>query len=214
MKFILLASFALHSLGISHLSSVLLDDEIPDPPFVYKGTFPRELIAYDQKTSFVIDTYVDHFISMIPTDSSIEFILQKLIHFVVFTIFDPRLCNENDTEKLIQKFCTPANEYPEMSLEIFLKARTGLCRHISLCATLLLDKLIKKDLIKGKVFFIRAETPQGRHAWSLFISEKTVWFIDPYWRILEDATTLTGWQILCERYGEKTMEQQRFRWNS
>lgn len=214
MKFILFIFFAFHSLAISHQSPVLLDEEIPDPPFVYKGMSPREIITYDQKSSSLMDTYVDQFISLLPLNSSLEFTLQKLIQFVAYTLFDPRLCNEFDTYELIQKFCTPTNEFPEIPLDIFLKAHIGLCRHISLCTALLLDKLIKKDLIKGNVLFIRAETPQGRHAWPLLVSERNVWSIDPYWRILEDAKTVVGWQTLCERYGEKTMEQQRFRWDS
>ncbi|NGX60388.1 MAG: hypothetical protein KR126chlam3_01561, partial [Chlamydiae bacterium] len=86
--------------------------------------------------------------------------------------------------------------------------------HIALTTTYLLDALIEKKKLKGELFFIREQTPFGRHAWTLLLTETAAWHIDAYWGIIENGKTDAGFARLCQKYGKRVMERQKLRWQS
>lgn len=214
MKSIFLSIFLLSAIStFSNEKYPILEEEIFDTPFIYIGSSPRETIVYNHQSSLFLDHYVDEFLSKITLHLPTQSLFNALMKCILYHIFDPHLCNEKQTDVLIMHQCSTSLSFPEIPLEIFLKARTGVCRHIALCTSLFIDKLIHKGILQGKVFLIRAMTPYGRHAWVVYLSKESIWFIDPYWRVLENAKIPEGWQTLCRTYGIEIMEQQKKQWN-
>ncbi|NGX39719.1 MAG: hypothetical protein KR126chlam1_01052 [Chlamydiae bacterium] len=194
-------------------SLTVIEESIPDGPFCYPGKCPREIITVDSEESPLLDAHFKKLVQLMQQDQSEQ---EKLAHVKLFvreTIFTPSLCN---FEKLLSFFQTLDIETfePEIPLEKFIAAKTGVCRHLALTTTFLLDRLIKEGHFKGSCYLIRDQVHLDRHAWTLFLSDKEAWHIDAHWNILEDGKSEEGFSRLSRIYGKRTMVRQKERWSN
>jgi len=89
----------------------------------------------------------------------------------------------------------------KVSLDIFINNGTGACRHLSLVAAALLEKLIDEKIIEGKVSVDKArfdiDGVNKGHVWARYtMNNGTVYIIDPMLLkkplILNDAIEFNG----------------------
>lgn len=67
----------------------------------------------------------------------------------------------------------------KVSLDAFLKHRTGWCTHRALTAAALLERLVNDGYLSGTAHVCRAETPEAPHAWCEYTnSHNQVFLID------------------------------------
>lgn len=189
----------------------ILQESIPDGPFQYSGAHPREIIVVDPEASPLLDAAYDKLLTYLKEDFSEEQIIELVFLYVREVLFNLNLCNEREVRALIYTL-HPDEAEPEIPLETFLKYKTGLCRHIALTSTCLLNRLIKDDWLQGDAFLIRENCPSGRHAWTLFLSEEGAWHLDSLWGVLENGKTSAGFSRLCDNYGKRIMYEQKKRW--
>lgn len=188
-----------------------IGETIPSGPFSYPGQNPREIIIVDPTSSPLLTQAKERILLKIDPLASEEEILINTVHFVREELFDLMKCDETNVWKFIIAR-SDEEELPEIPLDAFLKEKLGVCRHIALTTTYLLDALIEKEKLKGELFFIREQTPFGRHAWTLLLTETAAWHIDAYWGIIENGKTDAGFARLCQKYGKRVMEEQKLRW--
>ena len=188
-----------------------MGETIPEGPFCYEGQQPREIITVDPIASPLLNEGYQKLLGQIGAEDSEEEILRKVGHFVCNTLFSLDLCTEENTKQLIESVAPLAKE-PEISIETFIDAQTGVCRHLALASTYLTNRLIDEGLLKGTCFLIRDQTHGGRHAWTLYLSGTGAWHLYPLWGFLENGKTEEGFIHLCQRYGKRTMERQKKRW--
>lgn len=184
-------------------------EAIPEGPFCYPGKNPREVICVIPKQSPLLEIAVNALITRLHNGMSEQEILSITMQFIKDELFSSDNCNETALQQLIASF--EGNE-PEISLEVFLREKTGICRHIALTATYLLDQLSKKNILNGTAFLIREDTPFGRHAWTLFLSKTSSWHLDVCWGILENGKTKKGYTVLSRYYGKEVMIKQKQKW--
>lgn len=185
-----------------------IDQAIPEGPFSYPGQSIREVITVDPDNSPLLQQACTKLKEQLEGD-----ILLKTLLFVQENLFDDTRCTNENLSHLIQNFGGGQLE-PDIPLEVFLEEKTGVCRHIALTTTYLINDLIREGLLSGNVYLIREQTPFGRHAWTLFLTDNAAWHLDPYWGLLEDGKTRAGFSHLCKKYGKKTMEQQKVWWEN
>lgn len=194
-------------IGFLSLCSVLLHENIPSEPFRYEGKTRRESITFDPKGAPLFDR---HYLALKKElkgiDQEDELLLLTL-DYVQRQIFDLPHCSETNVETLIASY-----GQREIPLDFFLAEKKGVCRHIALCVTLLLDRLIQDQFLTGECFLIRDELPWGRHAWTLFLSKEGAWHLDGYYGVLENGKTRAGFSKLCHKYGKEVIERQKERW--
>ncbi len=183
-----------------------INETIPDGPFSYPGQSVREVITVDPANSPLLQTACSELKSHLECE-----LLLRTMQFVSESLFEKDSCSEENIKHLLEVYAV-SQESPEVSLEVFLKHKAGVCRHVALTTTYLINELIKEGQLKGQVLLIRDETPLGRHAWTLFLTEDAAWHLDPYWGIFENGKTGAGFSHLCKKYGKKTMERQKLRW--
>lgn len=183
-----------------------INDMIPEGPFSYPGQNPREIIIVDPSNAPLLKEATQNLVVRLEKD-----ILQTTLQFVREELFDIMNCDDETVWALIDQNSEGKLE-PEIPLELFLKEKVGVCRHIALTTTYLIDHLIKKEILTGEVFLIREQTPFGRHAWTLLLTEEGAWHLDAYWGILENGRTDEGFFKLCRKYGTRVMERQKQRW--
>lgn len=183
---------------------------IPEGPFCYPGESPREIIMIDPENSPILNKACDKILSEIAPEMSEKEILATTLKYLKNHLYHFEDCNEQALSTLLSSY---EDTSPEIPLEAFLREKKGVCRHIALTTTYLLDQFIKKDLLQGKVFLIRDNLAQGRHAWTLFLNEKCAWHIDAFWEVIEDGKTEKGFATLCQKYGKEVMQKQKKRWN-
>jgi len=191
------------------LSILLCLESIPEGSFLYPGSKPREVISVDPARSPYLSRAYEKF--EITEDLSEEQILNCLLHYVREELFDLNLCNKWDLINLIHTLYPDETE-PEIPLDEFLKHKTGLCRHLALTTTYLIDRLIKDGWLQGNAYLIRENCPTGRHAWTLYLSEEGAWHLDSLWGVLENGKTSAGFSNLCDNYGKRNMYEQKKRW--
>lgn len=186
-----------------------LEEKIPPTSFAYVGRSPREEITYDPENSPLVEQAYQTLKEGLSGKFSEKEILISVQNYVGQTLFQVEKCTEEQTATLIQ-----AISNPQIPLDAFIKEQTGVCRHLALCTTLFLDRLVKEGWLEGEVFLIRDMTPSGRHAWTLFLSEKAAWHLDPFWGVLANGKVENEFNRLCHLYGKQTMETQKKRWES
>ncbi len=182
---------------------LLLQDQIPDVPFTYEGKEPREAILFDPSEAPRFDAAYQALVRQLPENADEREILATACEYVHDRLFEIDQCTPEAIE------ARQGEQYP---LDYFLEKKIGICRHFALTTTLLVDRLIKDEILIGTTLFIREETPQGRHAWTLFLSEKCAWHLDPYWGFLLNGKEENDFLGLCQKYGKKTMENQKKHW--
>ncbi|MBS0629030.1 MAG: hypothetical protein JSS30_02255 [Verrucomicrobia bacterium] len=189
----------------------ILQESIPDGPFQYPGSAPREIILVDPEFSPLMDKAFADLSKHLDRSFSEEKIIELVFLYVREVLFDLNLCNEQQVRTLIHSI-HPNEKEPEMALEIFLEHKTGLCRHIALTSSCLINRLIKDRWLHGEVFLIRENCPRGRHAWTLFLSKDGAWHLDSLWGVLENGKTSAGFSRLCDNYGKRIMNEQKKKW--
>jgi len=187
------------------LSFPAVEETIPEGPFSYPGQSPREIIIVNPNEAPILEGATQDLLVQVE-----EEILHKTLAFVREELFDLDLCDEDKLWSFIEE----TGLFPEIPLDVFLDAKIGVCRHFALTATYLIEQLIREGVLKGEVFLIREDTPFGRHAWTLFLSEQGAWHIDAYWGVLENGKTDAGFSKLCHKYGRRVMESQKKRYEN
>jgi len=185
-------------------SSIGFQEAIPDGPFSYPGINRREVLLVDPENSPILNEAFADLKNQLEKTFDEREILLTTFYFVREHLFDLDRCTEKIVAELIQQF---TGQEPEISIEIFLEEKIGVCRHIALVTTYLLHRLNLEGWIEGKALLIREQIPSGRHAWSVFISESGAWHLDPYWGIFENGKTRAGFCHLCQKYGKRAMER-------
>ena len=191
----------------------IIDEAIPQGPFIYPGSRPREVIVVDPEKSPLLDQAYRDLEQRLSEKFSEEQILETVFLYVRDELFDLRLCKE----RLVQQFIYslyPDEAEPEIPLETFLEYKIGVCRHTALATTCLVDRLVKEGWLQGKALLIRSNCPAGRHAWTLFLSEEGAWHLDSLWGIFENGKTGAGLSQLCDNYGKRIMNEQKKRWET
>lgn len=180
-----------------------IEETIPEGPFSYPGKSPREVIIVDPNHAPLLEKATQNLLQQVEED-----ILKKVICYVQEELFDLEISNETELWDLIER----QEAFPEVSLEVFLDAKIGVCRHFALTATYLIEQLIQEGILKGEAFLIREDTPFGRHAWTLLLTDRGAWHLDAYWGVLENGKTDAGFSKLCHKYGKRVMEKQKQRY--
>ncbi len=188
-----------------------IEKTIPEGPFIYPGLHPREVIFVDPENSPILDTVYKDLKKRLSSEYTEKEILQIISLYIREEIFDLNKCNPASLTLLIQEL-HPEEDEPEISLDAFLQEKTGLCRHVALVTTYLVDRLVKDEWLEGETFFIRENLPDQRHAWTLFISEEGAWHLDALWGVLENGKSDAGFFRLSKKYGRRTMEGQKKHW--
>jgi hypothetical protein len=175
-----------------------IDRAIPEGAFTYPGKSPREVIVVDLENSPLLERACKD------VEASVEReILASVLRLVRNDLFDLKRCDEN----ALWNFMLDQPSFPNIALDVFLKAKRGVCRHFALVTTYLVEHLIRKGKLKGEAFLIREDTPMGRHAWTLFLSEHGAWHLDAYWNVLENGKTDAGFSALCHKYGKRQIQK-------
>jgi len=203
----LILSFIFLLTSLPHIKETL-----PDTPFAYAGLNPREIITVDPQNSPLLEKGYQELLLTLSNELSEKEILFQVADYVGQTLFDLQKCSDHAVYALIHQHANGQLE-PEIPLEIFLAERVGVCRHIALATTYIVNRLIKEGHLQGEAFLVRDYVRCGRHAWTLFLSKEGAWHIDAYWRILEDGKTEEGYEHLSRVYGPNTMERQQQRWS-
>lgn len=200
-------------LPIALLLLPAIEEQIPEGAFVYPGAGPREVILVDPEHSPLLEKAFVGLKEQLCDDFSEYQILQTTCLYIREEIFNLDDCNEWSVQKLIQSLY-PDEKEPQISLEAFLEQKTGVCRHIALTATYLIHRLIKEGWLEAEALLIRANSPYGRHAWTLVLTEAGAWHLDCLWQILENGKTSAGFSKLCHNYGKRTMDEQKKHWEN
>lgn len=190
----------------------IIDEAIPEGPFRYPGSRPREVIMVDPENSPRLDQAYRELEQRLEGLTE-EQILETVFWYVREELFDLSLCNERLVQLFIHSLYPDETE-PEISLETFLEYKIGVCRHTALATTCLVDRLVKEGWLDGEALLIRANCPTGRHAWTLFLSEEGAWHLDSLWGIFENGKTGAGLSKLCDNYGKRIMNEQKKRWEN
>jgi len=190
-----------------------IQETIPNGPFTYPGSSIREVIVLDPANSPLLEKAYENLQNELSLDNSEWEILQITSLYVRQQIFDLSLCDKKRVHSLIQRNY-PNEQSPSISLETFLKEKTGICRHIALTTTYLIDRLIKDGWLIGTAFLIRENLFNERHAWTLLLSEEGAWHLDSFWNVLENGKTPSGFSHLCKKYGKDVMDRQKNRWEN
>lgn len=204
MNLILSAIFFLHP---------IIQESIPEGTFAYPGAGPREVILVDPDQSPLLEKAYLDIKAELKAGMTEEQILKTTCHYLREELFDLNRCNERVVAALIQTL-HPNESEPEISLETFLEHKTGVCRHIALTSTYLVNRLIKEGFLNGEAFLIRENCSIGRHAWTLYVSSEGAWHLDSLWGVLENGKTSAGFSQLCNKYGKRTMNDQKKRWET
>ncbi|MFI5333543.1 MAG: hypothetical protein ACHQT8_00045 [Chlamydiales bacterium] len=210
--------------------------EFPSTRFVSIGETPfrREIISLDPSTSETLEKKYALLLSKILSEcSTYEEIFTLTAGFVRREVFSPPLSNEQNINDFLQDWIhanarrrdaftlTDQNQlWPVIPLEDFVKAKTGICRHLALVVGYFLDKLQGEEscrsiLPRGKTYFLRNEVtlrPEiSHHAWNLFLSDdrSIIWHIDSTVGIIKDVRK-EGLAI-ARIYGPKALEQEKQR---
>lgn len=184
----------------------IIQEAIPDGPFFYRGAHPREVILLDPADSPLLEAAYWDLVEQLSSSFSEVQILQVTSLYIREKLFDLTLCNEQSVRRLLEALY-PDEKEPEVSLETFLEHKTGVCRHIALTSTYLVDRLIKEGWLQGEARLVRADCIMGRHAWTLFTSPEGSWHLDCLWDVLENGKTGAGFSRLCQKYGRKTINE-------
>lgn len=196
-------------IGLLFLAFVVLEERIPDEAFCYPGKYDREIITFHPESSPVFEKTYQELRNQLWYGQSEEEILLTTVNFVQQEAFNLALCTNPQVVKMII-----GDGRKEIPLDAFLEKRQGVCRHIALCVTLLIHRLIEEEVLHGTAYLIRENLPWGRHAWTLFLSEKGAWHLDAYYGVLENGKSRAGFSSLCQKYGKEVMQRQSRRWKN
>lgn len=160
----------------------------------------REVIAYNPAEMFHLTSCYERFKSQITPTHSQQELLVQLVAFIRTAVFDLNLCSESKVRRLV-------GDKRLISLDTFVAAQTGVCRHFALATGYLIEKLLDEGFLEGKHHWIRATIPGvGRHAWNLLRSNSGDWLIDSYWGIVSDLTNPIQRAASLSLYGDCVIE--------
>lgn len=97
-----------------------------------------------------------------------------------------------------------------ISLDNFLSAKNGVCRHTSLVTAYFLTRMSEDQLIcPGKAYYVRDLIPHGGHAWNLYITDTgEMWHIDSSWNLVKNPRKEEHYQELIHLYGKKAIDRE------
>ena len=151
---------------------------------VYPGAGAREAIVVDRKYG-----EINNLANEAAEKATVNGRFDKTR--VLKTVFDVvtkamPIQDEKEVEKILKKYGVKPDD--KIALDVFIKHRTGVCRHQALTAAAILEKLKEEGLIKGKVSVDRNTIPitingkeyKAGHAWCRYTnSAGEVYIIDP-----------------------------------
>lgn len=202
------------------------NEHIAAAPVVCVGStvFDREIISYDPQNSPLIDEKHEALISYLKEQDpslSTQQVLKKITTFINEKIFDPISAAPFKTDAFLDQwidfysqddnvfaYALNGEKVPVIPIDDFVQARTGVCRHRSFVAAILLDKLVKDDegfLPTGKVYYVRDQLSAGGHAWNLFLTDcrTAAWHVDSLWGVVKDLRVPEDVLFLQIMYGKE-----------
>lgn len=186
---------------------IAIDEGIPEGPFCYPGKHKREVITFDPQSAPLFEQAYQTLKNRLIGLTSEQEILLETVDFVQRDLFDlPECTNQNVIQLILHE------GMGEIPLETFLREKKGVCRHLALTVTLLVDSLVRDGTLSGKALLIREDLLWGRHAWTLYLSESGAWHLDAFYGIMENGKTRAGFSLLCQKYGCDAMMRQQARW--
>ncbi|MCI0382194.1 MAG: hypothetical protein L0207_03980 [Chlamydiae bacterium] len=171
------------------------------------GRFPlsREILLLNPDSSVLNGVYSD-FISGLKKNLTLEELFTSLSLYLHSQIFDLKNCDEKSLKRFFQNWYSNPNRtikdftiakdhsyLPVLYLDEFILAKTGVCRHFTLTAAYLLDRMVKEGKLSGKVDFTRGEIillgKPSKHSWITFISDETsaIWRCDFTLNLIRDC---------------------------
>lgn len=148
---------------------------------VYLGAGQREAIIVDDKESKILNNVYQELFKKRKKDlqsgKKIKLGLPGILDSVFELVSETLPFNNKKVERITRKYLSDQ----KISLSEFIRAKAGICRHQALLAGYVLERLIKEDLIKGKVHINRnAIRGKGGHAWVRYTTHKNkVFILDP-----------------------------------
>jgi len=201
-------------------------ENLSSHPTVSIGSSPagRELIILDPKNSPLLNEAYRHILTQLSTCPSLS-LKEKLSWIAAFVrekVFDPQRSTEENLERFVQKWedTHPLSAFtptlhgglvPVIPIDDFIAAKVGICRHLALVTTYVVDRLIQETpyFPLGKVFSMRdvihTSFEEGGHAWTLYVSPEESWHIDSLWGIL---LPLEEKENLYFYYGQEAIERE------
>ncbi|NGX46488.1 MAG: Alpha-D-glucose 1-phosphate phosphatase YihX [Chlamydiae bacterium] len=177
-------------------------------PFQLKGPVAsisntsRETITLDPEKSPVLEEHFQCFLRTLPPQIATRELFESLCDYIKNTLFDPKKCSSRFVAGIVQYLGEKT-----LPIDTFAAARIGLCRHQVLVCAYFLQRLQEEGWLEGKTALVREQITSrygyGSHAWCLFADSETVWHLDPYWNIVDHASS----EHLINTYGAEPMKR-------
>lgn len=145
---------------------------------VYVGAGPREAIVVDHKSNAVakvVDGLVDDMKS--DHEHGATKTTRVILHEVKKAVRDSMQFDERLVNDIVKRH---ESDIP-VGLSTFIDRKTGVCRHMGLLATLMLERLDEENILPGASSIHRNTTPEGAHAWAEYqaTSSSPIIVVDP-----------------------------------
>lgn len=199
-----------------------------DMPLISCGSSSsREMILFDPPNSPLLQEHYQNFVKLIdeclqgnPKNKLPPEELIKLTNFYMNVfVFTNRGANvEQDVSDIVQEAVRDdsipkVKGQPCISIEEFLKRKTGVCRHHSLVAAYLMDRFLRQHpqacSFSGAVQVMRDNIRGGAHAWVTLVSNEGQMFcLDTLNNFMGNLNS-TGFKDKLElAFGKKSVEHQ------
>ncbi|MBS3904255.1 MAG: hypothetical protein KGZ39_02890 [Simkania sp.] len=174
------------------------------PAIVWESSEPksRETLYLEQNNSPLLAAHYENWKQGLSSKET-DLILLDLSCYLRNQVFDLRFCHRNIIESIVHQ-----NPSEEISIELFVQQKAGLCRHFAFAAYYFLEKIrlegiLPIDSIQLVRKILSIHGVQGKHVW-LCISlnnENRSFHFDPFWGMVIDSTVSDAKEILRDTYG-------------
>ncbi len=203
---------------------------LSEKPWISIGSFPRarEVISLDPDNSPTLEESYRRLLHYLEGNArSLQDVLEMASSYIRHEVFSPPLCGDKKVADFIKQWVfqsgrprtdftltTEAELFPVVPLEDFVRAKSGVCRHLALAFAYFFDKLQKESslahlLPQGACYLVRDDIPvrgdSGHHAWNLFVSndQSQIWHVDSTWEVIKNFSTDRA--ILNRLYSEEVI---------
>lgn len=150
------------------------------------------------------------FIGMTNPKATEAEILASLVDYIKKEVFDPTLCHEENLKELLK---SDIKIIEWESLDTFIQAKTGVCRHIANVTLYVLQQLVEQGFLKGHCYRARGGMPGGgAHAWNVLLTKEHSWYIDAYWGKYHDGKNEKDYAYLSKKHGADRMKKHKLLW--
>ncbi len=155
---------------------------------VYLGAHEREAIVVDMgKSRRLRESFKEVRDQATTTEGEFKGLVDRCrVLPVVYELARERLkYSEKKTTDIIDIY--HVKDDGKISLDVFLQAGYGVCRHQALFAGVLIERFIKEEYLRGAVSIDRRNIPAGGHCWVRYANQKgKVKILDPTQGVFEN----------------------------